>query len=286
VIGISLARKPKESDGGASCEEMKDNQSSLESESDSESISSMSSSSDVISPGSLKDPQETVEIRRLISSVFGSIRSLYKLSTLLKRPSIPTKYLRSSTSGMSHSHRLSGYEYWDQKHVEEKMKQWAFDTNQSYEGPIDSNYFLTARLAAANTGRRRQLKYWQKNPDYQPEENRTSEPLRRQDESKVDLTSVQQSLRKPLPAKSQSEAITTPSGPTIQSFSTVPLTLLNDNETFSGRPRTIYAPSAAGGKRSRVPDAPRLPVGAHATQCPYCFTPLDATSVRKRDLWK
>lgn len=78
-----------------------------------------------------------------------------------------------------------------------------------------------------------------------------------------------------------------PSQKTAQSFSTVAQSVLNDNETFSGRPKTIYAPSMAGPSRgARVPNPPDQVKGAVNFECPYCLTTLNWKSMQQRQLWK
>lgn len=231
---------------------------------------------------------KTAQMRRLISVLFDSIRYLYSISAMLKRPSIPAKYIRSGSKAID-SH-LSHFASWDQRHAIEKMSQWACDIQQPYETPIDASYFLLQRIAAANTGRREQLKYWQKHPDFQGQEEKLPVPAPQPMEIKTEKSAADYVSLPPSTRASHtitpSAVPSAPSGPTVQSFSTVAITDINDNETFTGRPRTIYAQSQAGGRTARVPDAPKPIPGNQFIQCPYCLTEVNALSMQKRDLWK
>ena len=82
---------------------------------------------------------------------------------------------------------------------------------------------LVRRLALANTRRRQQLIFWEKHPQDAAEE----------------LSSEAALFQSAKPTQS----LSAPSRTTKQSFSTVALSAINDNETFSGRPKTLYQPS-------------------------------------------
>jgi len=158
-----------------------------------------------------------------------------------------------------------------------------------YESRIDGTNYICARAAAANMRRREQLSYWQKHPDVT--ERPKQAPKAPAEENSVDR--LKQRL-KVLPSNRlldsdlpQIETALEPSQKTVQSFSTVAQSVLNDNETFSGRPKTIYAPSTAGASRgTRVPNPPDQPEGAVNFECPYCLTTLNWKSMQQRQLWK
>ncbi|PVH68986.1 hypothetical protein DL98DRAFT_578562 [Cadophora sp. DSE1049] len=232
------------------------------------------------------------DMRRLSSIIFDQIRSLYKTSALLRRPKIHDKYIRSAAK-TSEKQKSSYYSSWDRAHVAEKMKQWALDMNMKYETLIDTGDFLCARAADSNTRRREQLNYWQKHPgdpDVSGESEMLEVPANLLDEWRKEPQPV---IQIPLSPYAQEHVNVdagvepAPSRKTTQSFSTVTQSVLNDNERFSGRPKTIYAPSAKGnGHATRVPDRPKVRPGIVKFQCPYCYTYLDSKAMQDRELWK
>jgi hypothetical protein len=201
---------------------------------------------------------------------------------LLRRPEIHNKYIRS----VSRNQSVSYFADWDKAHVSEKMSQWALDKGRRYEEPIDACVPLVSRLGAANTRRREQLKYWQKHPDrltsigVQSAMSTKEQPAVPKD-FKAGFAQNQ-------PRQVGSEpGMPAPSKGTKQSFSIVAKSVLDDNETFSGRPKTVYEPSAHGGGRfTRVPDAPRPQPGSLTFDCPFCFSELGVKAMQQRQLWK
>ncbi len=204
-----------------------------------------------------------------MGSIFDDIRSLYKLSALLRRPSVPNKYIRSVSKDQGISH----FAWWDQTHVETKF---------SVAGTE-----LVRRLGLANTRRRQQLKHWEKHPD-RPEldQPRTKLPQELPNTSlgfnrKYSSGPWQQQQR------TSSQSLGVPSQTTRNSFSTVDRSTLNDNGTSSAYSRTVYESSVNIGPRSsRVPDLPKVPVGASSVRCPFCFATLELQIMQKRYLWK
>jgi hypothetical protein len=249
---------------------------------DQDSSSSLSSDTENSSDDLPSSGPRTSETRRLVSVIFGHIGSLYKVSLLLRRPEIHNKYIRS----VSRNQSVSYFADWDKTHVSEKMNQRALDKGRRYEEPVGACTPLVSRLGAANTRRREQLMYWQRHPD---------RPTRIGAQSTV---STEQQAAAPedlkggfaryQPRQFESEPnIPAPSKGTKQSFSVVAKSVLDDNETFSGRPKTVYEPSACGGGRfSRVPDAPRPQPGSLTFDCPFCFSELGVKAMQQRQLWK
>ena len=239
-------------------------------DSDEDSLSSSSSSSDICSVGPSRYQPNQKQIRYLVSNVYEQVRSLYKISALLRRPTIHEKYIRS----VAKDDEVSYYMSWDQAHVENKFPQ--------------ADGILVRRLALANTRRRQQLKYWEKHHDEpatvpvpQIVQHAPKAFLKSQPTSSVNME------KRPATENTRQSSLGLPSALTMESLTTVAQSELDDNATLSSRPRTIYEPSTVGGRRSlRVPEIPKVPFGSTSFDCPYCFARLDVQSMRKRQLWK
>ena len=250
--------------------------------SDQDSASSISSSSDPDSDeAGLADndrprPRRT-NFQDVVASIFEHIRSLYELSALLRRPSVPNKYIRSISKDQGISH----FTYWDQAHVQNKFR--------------DAEAYLVRRLGLANTRRRQQLKYWERYPDtsesYKPQAmlhpQRTSQSLLEFRPKSLTGPQPHQLAGEPVITTKPSQSLGSPSQTTRQSFSTVALSAINDDEVSAGRARTVYEPSAQSGACSlRVPDLIKVSEGASSFSCPFCFVTLDLQRMQKRHLWK
>jgi hypothetical protein len=251
--------------------------------------SSSSLSSDTgSSSDELRSPRpRKSEVQYLISVIFGHIRSLYKISLLLRRPAIHDKYIRSTPNDQALPHFAS----WDKAHVSEKMGQWAMGEGFPYKEPIDPSNHLVSRLAAANTRRREQLKYWQKHPDrptsisVQPAASDKQQSLASKDAEAI-LQNQTRSIESAVPREDERKTATS-SKNTKYSFSTVAKSELNDNETFSGRPKTVYEPSEnSRGRPLRVPGVPCPPPESLTFDCPFCYSKLDVKTMQQRQLWK
>ncbi len=217
-------------------------------------------------------PRRT-EFQDLVASIFDHIRSLYKLSALLRRPSVPNKYIRSISKDQVVSH----FGYWDQAHVENKFR--------------DAGAHLVQRLGLANTRRRQQLKYWEKHPDRsdldQPQSKTLFQASLESRPRSLDGRRPHQMVVEPTAILKPSQSLGVRSQATKQSFSTVALSTLNDNEASSDRSKTVYEPSMQDTTRAlRVPDVPKVPEGASWFDCPFCFAKLDPRTMQKRHIWK
>jgi hypothetical protein len=246
-----------------------------------DSSSSMSSDTDSSSHGLRNPRQRTSEIRRLVSTIFGHIRSLYKASLLLRRSVIHDKYIRSASKNQN----VSYFAVWDEAHVSEKIAQWALDMGLRYEKLVDNP--LVSRLAAANTRRREQLQYWQLHPDrptsisIQPVEFPQKQPAPPKD---PEVGTAPGQVHRPWEVGCNTA---TPSRDTKRSFSLAAKSVLDDNETFSGRPKTVYEPSTQDvGRYSRIPDVPHSPPGSLTFNCPFCLSELEVRVMQQRQLWK
>ncbi|KAG9520138.1 hypothetical protein KCU93_g7760, partial [Aureobasidium melanogenum] len=133
-----------------------------------------------------------IRFRKTINSVFEGIRSLYRVSALLRRPRNSSQYLRSSTSTAISPDALRVT--LDYAHVSQKVRQWRHLTMQSRLGADEGHAvteediqfkkdneqqeiadiaFFCQRLAWANLCRREQFKYWIDHPDV-PESQTTA----------------------------------------------------------------------------------------------------------------
>lgn len=290
--------------------------------SDCDSISSVSADSD-----SGTDDDEDADgqherrsmpkIRLLVQQIVGQIRSLYDLSSLLRRPSIADKYIRSvssklNTSTLSDSDALPlsvGFRTSDESHVAEKVLQWRGLTksglavkfeeeepaptgNNSTSDGMEDILWFCQRLARANTRRREQLQYWTAHP-YDPEKDVPSAAqLPSQDLADVLVKQIEVAQE----SRSQMSTLKPPDGNLLrtgprsavskQSFSTAAVSLVHDTKT-NVRPRTVYAPTAIGkGRSNSVPDPPKAKDGLSTFPCPYCGMTLEFSEMRNRQSWQ
>ncbi|RYP52482.1 hypothetical protein DL768_002309 [Monosporascus sp. mg162] len=230
----------------------------------------------------------------LVQQIFEQIRSLFDLSSLLRRPNIADEYISSIPSksdsaalGDSDTLPLSvGFSSSDENHVLEKVLQWRGLTksSRSFEfedenvaaigkaptsARIEDTLWFCQRLARANTRRREQLQYWIDHPC----------------DSKQDATNVTQ--RETLnPAQIPVSHQGPKSALSKQSFSTAAISAFLDTR-MDVRPRAVYAPTVIGQSRSNyVPDPPNTENGKVTFSCPYCGTMLDSTEAQNRQSWK
>jgi hypothetical protein len=250
-----------------------------------DSSSSFSSGSESFSVKHKRPLKNRATMRPLVSVVISQIRSLYETSTLLRRPAIPDKYIRSASKDQSMD--VSHFASWDQAHVAAKITQWTLDKDENFEEPFDPDNFLCLRLAGGNTRRREQLKYWQKHPE-RPSSNISPPPLPSKPHQLENRGAQMHYPSISAPFVNSAPRSTAASKITVQSFSTVAQSVLQDNATNSGRPKTIYAPSGHGGTSapSRVPDVPKAPLESPTFACPYCFAELNVNAMSDRQLWK
>lgn len=107
-----------------------------------DSLSSISSGSDNSCADHSTTRPKKSDIQHLTSIIFEQVRSLYKVSGLLRRPAIQDKYIRSIGKDVI----FSCYTYWDQAHVKNKFP--------------NCSDVISRRLGVANTRRREQLRFW------------------------------------------------------------------------------------------------------------------------------
>jgi hypothetical protein len=255
------------------------------------------------------------KVRLLVQLILEQIRSLYDLSSLLRRPKITDKFtlpvdskLNTATLGDSDALPPSvGFSNLDESHIMEKVLQWRVLTrsgrNIEYENDIfapmgqgeasewvEDIMWFCQRLARANTTRREQLQYWANNP-CDPIHDTTNEARL----TKTDLTQI---LTEQGKQQSRSQASTTkPPDPNLpregsrsaeskQSFSTTHVSNLCDTSPNVG-PRTVYASTHINQGRSKsVPDLPKTANENVTFPCPYCGMTLDSSEMQNRQSWK
>ena len=239
---------------------------------DGESLSSDSTASEPFPDDGTRSRSKKGEIHYVLSDIFVHIQSLYKISVSLRRPAVQDKYIRS----VSKDANASCYIPWDQDHVKNKFP--------------NAGEVLVRRLALGNTRRRQQLNYWEKHPQDTAEDLFPEAALFDTEIPQPSPSATSQerpAIRKPAIESNPTRSLDVPSKVTKQSFSTVAQSVINDNETFSGRPRTVYEPSLQGaGHRLRIPEIPAVPFGRKSFECPYCRAKLNVQTMRKRHLWK
>ena len=227
----------------------------LADDSDRDSLSSAGATAESFLVGGNRSRATKGEIHYTLSDISTYIQSLYKISVSLRRSTVHDNYIRSVSKDANTSNLIP----WDQSHVESMFR--------------NASEVLVRRLALANTRRRQQLQYWEKHP-----EDAAGRVL-----SKAALF---QSAIPPTESK-PTQSLGIYSGTTKQTFSTIALSAVNDNETISGRPKTNYQPSLQGASgHLRVPDIPEVLSGQISFECPYCHTELDVQKMQKRQLWK
>lgn len=251
--------------------------------SDSES-SDGTSSDDSQSTQDLHISSSNARIHKTFDDVAEAIRSLYRISTLLKRPRNANKYLKSRTSKVP-SQTLSGTE--DYTHIEEKLRQWRGLTMRQQVGEDDEKpvtaadiqqrkenesleladiRYLCQRLTWANILRRKQFKYWFESPDVpEPREEPPASHSAPMSKNMVD---------KP------------PSG-SRTTFSSVAISELDETRTEVGRLRTVYTESTVGRSTTiRVPTVPECSKHDTKFECPFCHIELGSKRMQDRMIWK
>jgi hypothetical protein len=247
---------------------------------ESEENSSSSDESDTAQEG-LETGWE-MRLRKIVNSISEEIRSLYRISVLLRCPRNPSKSLRSSNSTISSYAALKVTA--DYTHISEKIRQWRDYAMRSKLG-TDQRYVMTEnedqlqkknayremtdivffceRLTWANLFRRKQFDHWVDCPDVPELQERALDTVAAPDQVKD------------------------------QSSSDIHTSLSTDAKSTLGKNYhiedllTIYANSAVG--RSDATDVPEVPRRSKTDpnfECPFCHIVLDSEMMQKRETWK
>jgi hypothetical protein len=231
--------------------------------------------------------QRTPKIYMLVRLMQAQIRSLYDVSSLLRRPMVKDKYIRSHVDRKNreivdetslHYH----FRPFDMDYVWEKIGQWHRQTNSEKHGVASSNQqisttstehdsWLFERLATANNRRREQLQYWRTHTVGSMDPSSSNLPRSsRRDQKDVE---AEPSRAKQAPASTMS-------------LSTVPRSYIHDLNA-GDRLLTVYEPTIVGKTQSnRVPDIPELARTNNTFPCPYCGMELLSKNMQSRGLWK
>jgi hypothetical protein len=237
-------------------------------------------------------------MRMLVQLIQAQIRSLYDVSSLLRRPMIKDKHIRSNAdqkkprvvdkTSLRHRSRLS-----DRDHVWEMVGKWHGQTDLKKRNvaaldqrisitSIEENSWFFERLARANDQRREQLEYWRKHIVELTHPTSPNVPRRPQRDQK-NVVEAEPSPEKQIYPESSS-AKQTPAS--IGSHSTVSRSYIYDlNE--GDRPRTVYEPTTVGQTQSgHVPAIPELANTSNTFPCPYCGMELISEEMRIQGSWK
>lgn len=217
------------------------------------------------------------------------------------------EYIKSSDGHTDHL--VDAFRRHDSDHVWEKLRQWqspsSLDRSEestaesltpesqypSVDHASDDMTILAQRLASANTRRREQLQYWTRHPDRANEQQQQQSSIIREPSTAL-VTNVQadsdaQIMRTTQVQHPMSESTSAKASAT--SFSSVPLSTIDDNLTAARTPRTEYTSSQHGHtvSKTRVPDLPpKTSDGTLTMNCPYCFTELEHAAMQDRNIWK
>jgi hypothetical protein len=255
------------------------------------------------------------KIHLFVQQMLEQIQSLYDLSSLLRRPKIADKYIRSinsksNTATPSDSDTLPlsiSFSSSDESHIAEKVLQWRGLTKSGRsvkfedEGVapvgqglssdwVEDILWFCHRLAGANTRRREQLQYWTDHP-YDPKQDATNATrLATPDMAQVPAKQEKQESRSQASTLKPPDLNVSREGPrsalSKQSFSTAAVSDIHDTKT-NVRPRTVYAPTAIGqGRSNSVPDPPKTKNENATFPCPYCGTTLESSEMQNRQSWK
>lgn len=262
------------------------------------------------------------KIQLILDYTYQQISSLFDLSSLLRRPTIGGKYIRSVGKKKTEPEDEDDYDSdeefskpcrtYDLNHVTEKLRLWRGfakdaqaiefedeipaepERGMTSEGTEDI-LWLCQRLADAGVRRREQLRYWVRKP-YSRSSKANALPnipimpkksLSRRgdktDSARSEATTLKPST-KSAPSTMGDNTVTTISK---ESFSTAAVSDIHTAATEDNRPRTVYAPSLAGGRATNsVPKAPIVAKGSDSVPCPYCGQLLKSEDVNNRQRWK
>lgn len=276
--------------------------------SDHDSISSVSADPDSDS-GEEADvqPRRMPQICLLVQQITGQVRALYDLSSLLRRPNVTDKYIKSVQSKARKVGPLSGqvldFSRVDLRYIEEKVSQWRGLTKSSCASRVEEETvapveeqtevpgiedlaWFCRRLAGANTRRREQLSYWADHPydrdftkTYLVEDSPAPAPPSQPEESRSQASTIKGPVQSAISTKTKTTF-------SKQSFSTTAVSDIVDSGSNT-RPRTVYAPSAVEHSQSNAIPPPPTPEETQSTfRCPYCGMSLDCSEMKDRQLWK
>ncbi|KAJ5716894.1 hypothetical protein N7488_002540 [Penicillium malachiteum] len=275
------------------------------------SLSSVSTESD--SDGEVQPPKRIPRIRILVQQILAQIRSLFDLSSLLRRPKLSERYITSVNTKAQERvinadsiPLVTAFTPLDESHILEKVLQWRgltksacyIEFEEEEAAPVDQKFnaghiedisWFCERLVRANTRRREQLQHWTDHP-YDPsrEVNKAIDSISEADPEFAarkgkGLLKGQESASQAQGRSIQSQA---PRSTTSKAFSLANRSDVFDTKTNT-RPRTVYAPTMIGqGRSNSVPDPPKSIEEGISFACPYCKMKLDSSEMKNRQSWK
>jgi hypothetical protein len=227
------------------------------------------------------DTASKIKLRRVVNLIFEDIRSLYRISVLLRRPQNSRRYLKSNDSTIPSHDALESMP--DYGCISEKIRQWRYLSVQSNVGgdgehvvtregiqprkddehqEVANIAFLCQRMTWANLCRRKQLDHWIGYPD-------VSEPRERALDDVIDFDQL------------ESQALSA----MHTLLSEIPKTALENND-YVCQTHNINDKSVAGqSNATRVPDVPVCSKTDLTFECPYCHTILDSRMMQNREAW-
>jgi hypothetical protein len=259
---------------------------------ESEEDSSSSDESDTAQEGLETDWE--IRLRKIVNSISEEIRSLYRISVLLRCPRNPSKSLRSSHSTISSYAALKATA--DYTHISEKIRQWRDYTIRSKLG-ADQRYVMTEnedqlkknahremtdivffceRLTWANLFRRKQFDHWFDCPDVPESQERTLNTI----PNRLHYSDMHTSLS--TDAKTTSgknyhieDLLTVYTNPVVGPVYTNPVV------------GPVYSNPVVGRlDATEPPNVPRRSKTDPNFECPFCHIVLDSEMMQKRETWK
>lgn len=266
--------------------------------SDLESVSSADS-------GSTADMSDVAERRRvpkigiLLRQITEQVHSLFEVSSVLRRPTIEGKWIRSVPKSRDRANvdgtlQVSdAYKGLDMLHVSEKIQSWRglgkdavalsiehepsrppSETADAKKANTLDVLWLCERLAQANSRRREQLSYWTDHPygslrtddansRHQVTDNGSKSGIDKslEEQSAPTRSDANSTLKPPTSAASTRKQDSHQSAATSKhtAFSTAVESDTYGDEMDAGRARTVYAPTVSDGRRRRSNRVPDAP---------------------------
>lgn len=232
---------------------------------DEDSSSTSTQSSDTENPSDDRSPRPRKnEMKRLVSIIYGQIQSLYKASVLLRRLDIHDTYIQSAAGDQN----VSGFAGRDRDQILRKLGEWATRTDHKFKEPVDTPY-LISRLAAANTKRREQLRFWKEHPNRAASSVAQPAASTKQEPKGVEVFSAGYSQNQLYQIGSETTEATFPEG------------------AKAGSSSATYGSSSLGGGGSlRLPSVPPPDPERLTFSCPLCFSELEVGAMQQSQAWR
>ncbi|KAH5436168.1 ADP-ribose phosphatase [Parastagonospora nodorum] len=227
-----------------------------------------------------EDTGSRTELSMRFSEIVDIIDNLYKLSVRIRTPTIRTRSAKAATFKPKDPETgvdiLSKYADYDLQHVKELLRY----LRQPHEGEADgADYdYLTIRLSAAITLRRRQFKYWKRHRDklgmstVQEEETPLEQPTMDRPAMPTRNDTMEALPGTPLLVRNQ-DAPSQKTGKTLLSGTEATQHHQSLDEIVDTKSVTSYAVTVKDlhGKGVDLPPPPRAADSEKDFECPYCY---------------